>query len=61
MRKRLIWGVYSGSMKEEARFPYDQRDEAEKRVKQLEAKSSKKYFIQPIKEAIVEAAPATDV
>ena len=24
-RKRLIWGVFSGTMKEEARFPYDQR------------------------------------
>jgi hypothetical protein len=23
-RKRLVWVVYSGSMKEEGRFPYDQ-------------------------------------
>src|SRR5688572_14185211 len=45
-RKRLVWGVYNSSMKEEARFPYDQRSEAEKKVKALAAKSSKTYFIQ---------------
>lgn len=56
-RKRLVWGVYNSSMKEEARFPYDQRAEAEKRVKQLAAKSSKTYFIQPIKEPIADAPP----
>ena len=58
-RKRLVWGVYNSSMKEEARFPYDQRAEAEKRVKQLAAKSSKTYFIQPIKEPIADAPPAS--
>src|SRR5262249_2878744 len=51
-RKRLVWGVYSSSMKEEARFPYDQRAEAEKKVKALAAKTAKTYFIQPIKELI---------
>jgi hypothetical protein len=57
-RKRLVWGVFSGSMKEEARFPYDQRDQAEEKINQLRQKSAKKmYFIQPIKEAIAEAAP----
>jgi hypothetical protein len=59
-RKRLVWGVYSSSMKEEARFPYDQRAEAEKKVKQLAAKTAKTYFIQPIKELIVEAPAAGD-
>ena len=57
-RKRLIWGIFSGTMKEEARFPYDQRKEAEAKLEQLRAKSSKRlYFIQPIKELIVEAPP----
>ena len=59
-RKRLVWGVFSGSMKEEARFPYDQRDQAEEKINQLRQKSAKKmYFIQPIKEPITEPAPAT--
>ena len=59
-RKRLLWGVYSGSMKEEARFPYDQREDAEKKIEQLRARSTKKmYFIQPIKEVITDTpAPA---
>jgi len=51
-RKRLVWGVFSSSMKEEARFPYDQRKEAEKKLEQLSSKSKKPFFIQPIKEII---------
>jgi hypothetical protein len=56
-RKRLIWGVFSGSLKEEARFPYDQRAAAEERLEQLRAKGKKNYFIQPIKEVITAPAP----
>lgn len=52
-RKRLVWVVYSGSMKEEERFSYDQRAAAEEKVEQLRQKSNKKlYFIQPVKEVI---------
>jgi len=57
-RKRLVWGVYNGSMKEEARFPYDQRKAAEQKIEQLRArvtKTKRLYFIQPIKEVIVDA------
>jgi len=57
-RKRLIWGVFSGTMKEEARFPYDQRAAAEERLEQLRSKGKKMYFIQPIKELITAASPA---
>jgi hypothetical protein len=57
-RKRLIWGVFSGSLKEEARFPYDQRAAAEERLEQLKAKGKKNHFIQPIKEVITAPAPA---
>ena len=54
-RKRLIWGVFSGNLKEQARFPYDQRVAAEEKIKQLRARSTKKmYFIQPIKEPITD-------
>jgi hypothetical protein len=33
-RKRLMWGVFNSSMKEEGRFPYDRRAAAEERVEQ---------------------------
>ncbi len=62
-RKRLVWVVYNGSMKEEARFPYDERDAAEEKVKALRdkaaGKSTKMYFIQPVKEALPDA-PVVD-
>lgn len=59
-RKRLVWAVFSGSMKEEARFAYDEREEAEKKLEQLRAKATKKmYFIQPIKEPLPDA-PAVE-
>jgi hypothetical protein len=51
-RKRLIWVVYNGSMKEEGRFPYDQRAAAEEKIELLRQKSKKLYFIQPVKEVI---------
>ncbi len=54
-RKRLVWGVFSGNLKEQARFPYDQRAAAEEKIKQLRARSTKKmFFIQPIKEPITD-------
>lgn len=62
-RRRLIWGIFSGSLKEEARFPYDQRAAAEERLEQLRSKGKKSYFIQPIKETIPAAeavAPAAE-
>jgi hypothetical protein len=53
-RKRLMWAVFNGSMKEEGRFPYDGRELAEEKVSQLKLKSPKKiYFIQVIKETII--------
>ena len=54
IRKRLIWVVYSGSMKEEGRFPYDQLDAANEKIEQLKLKSKKMYFIQPVKEILGE-------
>jgi hypothetical protein len=52
-----MWAVYNGSMKEEGRFAYDQRDAAEEKVQQLKLKSPKKiFFIQAIKETIVPPA-----
>lgn len=53
-RKRLVWVVYSGSMKEEGRFPYDQLEAAHEKIEQLKLKSKKLYFIQPVKEILGE-------
>lgn len=52
IRKRLIWGVFSGTMKEEGRFPYADREGAENRAAELTAKHKKTYFVQPIKEPL---------
>ena len=59
-RKRLVWAIFSGSMKEEQRFPYDQRKEAEEKVEKLKSKGKKQYFIQPIKELIPETEAADE-
>ena len=56
VRKRLVWVIYSGSMKEEGRFPYDQRAAAEERMEVLRSKSKKLYFLQPVKEVIGEGS-----
>jgi len=60
-RKRLLWGVFSGALKEEGRFPWDQRGQAEEKLALLRSKSKKLYFIQPIKESISDATrPASE-
>lgn len=57
-RRELIWVIFSGTMKEEARFSYAERKAAEERLEQLRSKSKKLYFIQPVKEPITEPAAA---
>ena len=59
-RYRLIWGVYSSSMREEARFDYDCRKDADKKADQLTAKGKKLYWVQPIKEEIIPEPEADD-
>jgi len=56
-RRRLVWAIYNGNMKEEARFPYDQRKQAEQKLDQLKSKGKRLYFIQPMKEVIVDTPP----
>lgn len=49
-RRMLMWAIYNGNMKEEARFSYAERELAEEKLGQLREKSTKKlFFIQPIK------------
>jgi len=51
-RKRAVWMIYSSSMKEEGRFPYDQKEAAEERLATLQGKGKKVYFMQMVKELI---------
>lgn len=51
-RKRLVWALFSNTLKEEGRFPYDQRKEADEKLEQLLARGKKLYFMQAIKEPI---------
>ena len=59
-RYRLIWGVYSSSMREEARFDYDCRKDADKKAEKLKSKGKKLYWVQPIKEEIIPEPEADD-
>jgi hypothetical protein len=54
VRKRMMWGVFSSSLKEEGRFPYAEKDAAESRAADLAAKHKRTYFVQPIKEPLPE-------
>ncbi len=59
-RKRLVWVVFSPTMKEEGRFAYDQRTAAEEKVAALKVRyNNKPYFIQPVKEVLAEVAAAS--
>lgn len=60
VRKRLVWGVFSSSMKEEGRFPYADRAGADARAEELGQRHKRAYFVQPIKEPLPERAPAAD-
>lgn len=51
-RRRLVWVVYSSTMREEGRYLYHERDKAEEKLKTLLAKGKRRYFIQPIKEPL---------
>lgn len=57
VRKRLLWGVYSNSMKEEGRYAYADRAAADARCEELSLKNKKPYFVQPIKEPLSIAVP----
>ena len=56
-RKRMAWAVFSSSMKEEARFPYAEREAADQKAEALGLKNKRTYFVQPIKEPIADAPP----
>ena len=51
-RRRLVWVVYSSTMREEGRFLYHEHDKADAKLEQLLARGKRRYFIQPIKEPL---------
>jgi hypothetical protein len=55
-RKRAVWVLYSGSMKEEGRYPYDQKEAAEERLAILLGRGKKLYFMQMVKELVTGSA-----
>lgn len=60
-RKRVIWVLYSGSMKEEGRYPYDQKQAADERLAVLQGRGKKLYFMQMVKELITGTADGVQV
>ncbi|MDA0809125.1 MAG: hypothetical protein O2983_01540 [Planctomycetota bacterium] len=60
-RKRAVWVLYSGSMKEEGRYPYDQKEAAEERLAILQGRGKKLYFMQMVKELITGSGDSVQV
>ncbi len=52
-RRRAIWVIYSGTMREEGRYPYWEKSAAEERLEMLRARGKRLYFMQMVKEVIV--------
>jgi hypothetical protein len=55
-RRRIVWVIYNSTQKEEDRFTFDQRKEAEERLEVLRSKSKRLYWLQAVKE-VMGAAP----
>lgn len=53
-RMRLVWGVFDNSSQQIAVFPYPERKDAEKKAEEMTAKGRGIYFVQPVKEPILE-------
>ncbi len=51
-RRRIVWVIYNSTQKEEDRFTYDQRKEAEERIDVLRSKSKRLYWLQAVKEVL---------
>ena len=57
-RMRARWGVFDAGMKQVAIFDYNQRAAADKKLADLLAKNKGSHFLQIVKEAMLEPAPA---
>jgi hypothetical protein len=57
-RMRARWGIFDGMMKQVAIFDYNQRALADAKLADLREKKKTPHFIQIVKEAMAEPAPA---
>ena len=55
----MLWGVFSSSMKEEGKFPYAEKEQADAKAEALHQKNKKEYFVLPVKEPIAEPPSMT--
>ena len=53
-RMKLMWGVFSQSLKRVAVFDYTEKKEALKKAEELNATGKSPHFVQKVKEAVVE-------
>jgi hypothetical protein len=51
-RRRIVWVVYSSTMREEGRFPYHEKDKADELLATLLGRGKRRYFMQPVKEGL---------
>ena len=52
---KLMWGVFSQSLKRVAVFDYTEKAEAQKKAEELSASGKSPHFVQKVKEAVEEA------
>ena len=51
-RRRLVWVVYSSTMREEGRFLFHDKEKADELLATLLGRGKRRYFMQPVKEAL---------
>ncbi len=51
-RRRLVWVVYSSTMREEGRFLFHEKEKADELLATLLGRGKRRYFMQPVKEAL---------
>jgi hypothetical protein len=59
-RLRMVWGVFDNSNQQVAAFPYADRAQAEQKLVDMAGKGKGPYFIQPVKEPIIEEEPVAE-
>lgn len=53
VRLRAYWGVFNQSLKQVARFDYNEHKKAQKKAAELTSSQKTPHFVQPVKEEIV--------
>jgi hypothetical protein len=56
VRMKAFWGVFNQSLKRVALYEFSEKKEADKKAKELTASGKSPHFVQPVKEAVVEAS-----